>query len=249
MINISKFKNKIKNISFINKTNLVYCKLNALSSNYFKRKKINKIHLLSIPKTCSTIVSGQLKIISKKKKFFFNYYNHYVKPNNLKKNTKYIITIRDPFKRLVSAFYQTIKNKSDNCDNANFYRKKGINYFLIDLSLKSKRCNKLVDTSVHLRENFNTFYKTINMILIHPPVYIIENECLEDDIKKLYYKFGVNFDFNTLDNNLDFFLNYKKDSISKEIVKKVKLTLAKEYEVYNHLKIYKKKINYKFLNR
>ena len=68
-------------------------------------------------------------------------------------------------------------------------------------------------------------------------------------IKKLYYKFGVNFDFNTLDNNLDFFLNYKKDSISKEIVKKVKLTLAKEYEVYNHLKIYKKKINYKFLNR
>ena len=247
MINISKFKYKIKNISFINKTNLVYCKLKALGSNYFKRKEINRIHFLSIPKTGSTIVSSQLKIISKKKKIFFNYYNHYVKPNNLKKNTKYFITIRDPFKRLVSGFYQTIQNKSDNCDNANFYRKKGIDYFLSDLSLKSKRCSKLVDTSVHLRENFNTFYKTINMILIHPPVYIIEHECLEDDIKKLYYKFGVNFDINTLDNKLNF-LNYKKDSISKKIAKKIKLTLAKEYEVYNHLKIYKKKINYKFLN-
>ena len=70
MINISKFKNKIKNISFINKTNLVYCKLNALGSNYFKRKEINKIHFLSMPKTGSTIITHQLEIISKKKKFF-----------------------------------------------------------------------------------------------------------------------------------------------------------------------------------
>ena len=247
MIKLSKFKHKFKNISFINKTNLLYNKLNTLSFNYFKRKEINKIHFLRIPKTGTSYTKSHLEIISKKKKIFFNYYNHYVKPNNLKKNTMYLINIRDPFKRLVSAYYQTIKDKSDNCENANFYKRKGIDYFLNDLYLKSKRCNKLIETSVHLHENFNTFYKTADFILIHPPVYILENECLEDDIKKLYDRFGVDFDINTIDKEI-YFLNYEKYFTKEEIIKKVKSILDNEYKIYNQLKFIKQKINYKFLN-
>jgi len=229
--------------SFFKKFKFIY-HINDIKNYYlsnlnfiFRNKK--KIQFITVPRTGCTL----LLTLFDKFRLNVDWNNHYVKPK-YHTNNNYIISIRNPVDRFISAFYHAKYNQKI------YYHK---NFFILypevdDLAknINKSESTKYIRLSHHLNESLSTFFK-IEHIKKNPPLFIFEFSSLHKDI----YSFLKNFDkidkkkiSNFLSKILGTSPNKKKLSIVGE--KKLKLFLSKDFKVYNYLINNKLKINSNF---
>ena len=204
---------------------------------YFLTKNDN-LQLIEVPRSGTTLLKKILRSLNVKIK----HNNHFIKPK-YNFNKKYVICIRNPVDRFLSAFYHTIQNQ-----RITFY----INYFenspninsLIN-ELPSKKIISYIRLSHHLQESLSTFLD-VDSIKKNPPVYIFDYSTLHNDIRKFFEKDDKN-NKKEIERLLDRkFGMTKKDIINEKNYKILKKFLQKDFEVYKYLVKIKKNINSQF---
>ena len=204
---------------------------------FFKKKK--KLQFITVPRTGSTLLIN----LFNKFKLNIDWNNHYVKPKYFT-NSNYIISIRNPLDRFISAFYHVKYNQKI------YYHK---NFFILypevdDLAknINKKETKKYIRLCHHLNEGLSTFFK-IEDIKKNPPLYIFEFLSLH---RNIYYflKDSNIVDKKKLNNFLSkvFGKSTNKKKLSKISERKLKLFLKQDFKIFNYLMKNKSKINSNF---
>ena len=199
--------------------------------------KNNNLQFIAVPRSGTTLIGN----IIKSQKLEIDYCNHYVKPKyNLKKN--YIISIRDPIDRFVSAFYHTKFNQKITFYKNFFETYPDINSLANDLT--SNKAIRHIRLTHVLNEGLATFL-SIDDIKKNNPKFIFDYSSLHDDIKVFFEK-KLPHKKNEVDKLLNItFGKTNKDEINDRGFQNLKKFLKKDIEVYDYLKIIKKTINLK----
>ena len=195
------------------------------------------MQFVAVPRSGTTLIGN----IIKSQKLEIDYCNHYVKPKyNLKKN--YIISIRDPIDRFVSAFYHTKFNQKITFYKNFFETYPDINSLANDLT--SNKAIRHIRLTHVLNEGLATFL-SIDDIKKNNPKFIFDYSSLHDDIKVFFEK-KLPHKKNEVDKLLNItFGKTNKDQLNDRGFQNLKKFLKKDIEVYDYLKIIKKTINLK----
>lgn len=201
-----------------------------------------KTYFIAVPRSGTTLIGKLLKEFNQK----IEWSNHFFKPKFFNK-LNYIVSIRDPSSRFISAFYHS-KFNQQNSYYKNFFSTYPEVGNLID-DLGSIKAKSHINLTTVLNESLSTFF-TIDYLKKNPPLYIFNYSTIYNDIKKFFYKENRN-------NSKKFIKilkkNYGKTSkkkISKKRLIKLKNYLKKDYIIYDYLLKLKKNYNSKlfFLN-
>ena len=129
---------------------------------FFKKKK--KLQFITVPRTGCTLLIN----VFNKFKLNIDWNNHYVKPKYFI-NSNYIISIRNPVDRFISAFYHAKYNQKI------YYHK---NFFILypEVDDLAKNINKSEATKYmrlchHLNESLSTFFKIEHIKKKPPPLH------------------------------------------------------------------------------
>ena len=200
----------------------------------FRNKK--KIQFITVPRSGTTLCLN----LFDKFRLNVDWNNHYVKPK-YHTNINYIIAIRNPVDRFISAFYHSKYNQQI------FYHK---NFFTLypevdDLAknINKSEATKYIRLCHHLNEGLSTFFK-IEHIKKNPPLYIFEFSSLHKDM----YSFLKSFDKKKISSSLSkiFGNSPNKKKLSKIGERNLKLFLKQDYKIFNFLMKNKSKINLNF---
>jgi hypothetical protein len=231
---------------FYRSTSLRYWK------NLFFRKKITskKIIFIHLPKTSGRYLGKIFKQFKLNKDIQTN--SHQIKIFQLKKNNKYIISIRDPFSRIISAFYDSKRLYKSGKLVGPLYDYIFLNYINFN-ELCEAIYNNNKDKNIHIN---NFFYLTHHIVTgysyfyfntnprVYNPYFIFEHETLYTDVKFFLKKMHISYkgDLPSIKN-----LKYDK-SLSSLSKKNLKLFFGNdEFEIYEYLKKNKNKINSNFI--
>ena len=230
--------------------------LMTIVKNFFQKKK--KINFIHVPKNCGSIIIENLNVIQSRSNYKFKFYNHYFKQYNLSNDEKYIISIRDPIESFISSYNQTLYPKrifkEEKIINLKLNQKflelfPSLNNFCESFyTEKQIYIENFIYCSIHMRERFSSFFKSIENLEENLPIYIVENDTFVEDMQELFEKFNVSFKSNTLQNDR-FRLNYKKENLSDLAKKNLNDYLKLDYEFFNYLKNKKNEINSNFLRK
>ena len=228
--------------------------LMTIVKNFFQKK--NKINFIHVPKNCGSIIIENLNVIQSYSNYKFKFYNHYFKQYNLSNDEKYIISIRDPIESFISSYNQTLypkkKFKEEKIINQKLNQKfldlfPSLNNFCESFyTEKQIYVENFIYCSIHMRERLSSFFKSIENLEKNLPIYIIEKDTFDRDMKEFYERLNVNFNLNSLQND-QFYLDYKKKDLSDLAKKNSNNYLKLDYEFFNYLKNKKNKINLNFL--
>jgi len=228
-----------------------------LKKNYFllfkTRLNLNKnlIYYIHIGKTGGTL----LKSIFLNKKNNIYSLSEDTKLYELDTNQKYIVSIRDPISRFISAFYSR-RNKSEiyskqffSIEAIGFYLYKNANNLAEDLY--SKNILKTILSHISMRciptLNENIFYWfDIQDLKKNPPSFIFENSSFIEDWKIFSEKFG--FHKQEIFNNVDKENRTigKEEYLSEKAKENLKRYYKKDIKIYNYCLKLKKSLE--FLN-
>lgn len=165
---------------------------------------IEQIHFLHIGKNAGTqikFIIEQVNSLSNKK--IFHSYGHDTVLKDLPGNSKYFFSIRHPFTRFFSGFYSrkrkgqprlnvewtehekfAFENFSDANDLAESLYKEGVLGYKATQAIKSIR---------HTAQNQIDWFCRVGAFLeMHPPVWIIRQECFDLDISHFLTKACIN---------------------------------------------------------
>ena len=236
------YKNIVNlSISYLKKFKTAYYLNDVLKFFFYNLKysftKNNNLQFIVVPRSGTTLIGKIIKSLELE----IGYNNHYIKPKyNLKKN--YIISIRDPIDRFVSAFYHTKFNQK-----ITFYK----NFFETypDVSslandLPSNKAIMHIRLTHHINESLSSFL-SIDDIKKNHPKFIFDYSFLHDDIKVFFEKKSPH-----KKNEVDKLLNItfgktNKDQLNDRGFQNLKEFLKKDIEVYDYLKKIKKTTNLK----
>lgn len=224
---------------------------NIIFKNNFKKfdKKIIFIH---IPKTSGTYLAKTFKNFKLDNKIIWN--AHSIKVFQLNNTVDYIISIRNPYSRLMSAFYDVKRLYKKKLVKKKIFKKIFIKYetfndLCIEIYDKNKKLNKDIEnffySTHHIISGYSFFYHNIKPNIIKPK-YIFEHERIEEDIKFFLNKNKIAYKKNYLKNK-----NIYENKYNKVLSVKSKKNLKRffgpnEFNIYNFLKKNKQKINKKF---
>lgn len=206
--------------------------------NYIFKDKKN-LQFMSVPRTGSTLCIN----LFEKFKLNVDWNNHYVKPKYQSKKG-YLISIRDPIDRFISAFYHTKYVQKTYYYKDFFYLYPEVD--ILARNLKNNKSKKYIKLSHHLHEGLSTFFK-IEDIKKNPPLYIFEFSSLHKDI--FFFLKNIN---RINKKKLNQFLTIvkgtspNKKKLSSIGKKNLKIFLSEDYKVYNYLIKRKSKVNLKF---
>lgn len=188
----------------------------------FKKKEI--INYLHIGKTGGS----QIKYILEKninKNFKFKILHHSIRLSNLPKNERYFFSIRNPITRFRSAFYYR-KNRGlpGVFQEWKAHEKKAFDTFVNanDLAENLFKNNKIGDLATaamlsisHLCNKQSEWFDKTAFFELRPPIHIIRQENLKEDMEKLLKKLFLEECFNlnlTLDENISRKNKYPQNS-------------------------------------
>jgi hypothetical protein len=199
--------------------------------------KNNNLQFIIVPRSGTTLIDNIIDFF----KLEIDYDNHYVKPKyNLKRN--YIISIRDPIERFVSAFYHTKSNQKITFYKKFFETYPDVNSLANDLP-SNKAISHIRFTHV-LNEGLATFL-SIDDIKKNNPKFIFDYSSLHDDIKVFLEK-KLPHKKNEIDKLLNTtFGETNKGHLNDGGLQNLKEFLKKDIEVYDYLKMMKKTTNLK----
>ena len=230
--------------------------LMTIVKNFFQKK--NEINFIHVPKNCGSIIIENLNVIQSRSNYKFKFYNHYFKQYNLSNDEKYIISIRDPIESFISSYNQTLYPKRKFKEHKIIIPKLNQKFLELFPTLnnfcesfyteKQIYIENFIYCSIHMRERFCSFFKSIENLEKNLPIYIIEKDTFVEDMHELFQKFNVSFKFNTLQNDM-FRLNYKKENLSDLAKKNLNDYLKLDFEFFNYLKNKKNEINSNFLRK
>ena len=209
--------------------------------NYFFKDK-NNLQFIRVPRTACSFCTRMFE----KFKLNIDSNNHYVKPKYQSKKG-YLISIRDPIDRFISAFYHVKHVQKIYFHKDFFYLYPEVD--TLARNLKNNETKKYIRLSHHLHEGLSTFFK-IEDIKRNPPIYIFEFSSLHKDI--FFFLKNVNrINKNKLNQFLAIVTNSSpnKKKLSSIGKKNLKIFLREDYKVYNYLIKRKSKINLKFINK
>jgi len=220
---------------------LLYLKFKAffIRHEYKKNKEIFFIH---IPKTAGTTISNIFKNKYFKNKIIIK--GHYFRPFFLNKKNRYLLSIRDPIKRMESGFYQQRKDKADKIGNLIFKKYLTFNTLAENLIVNNKVNYFAIFASKYLyslNEGYRFFFINSKTRFPH---YIIEQENLTKDLNFFLAKLNIK--------NQNKFIrfkstsNFKKIKLSNLAIKNIKKIYKKEFLIYSKLKKSKVMINRNF---
>lgn len=191
-------------------------------SSIFKKKVI--VNYLHIGKTGGS----QIKYIlnrNSKKNFKFKILHHSIKLSNLPYNEKYFFSIRDPISRFRSAFfYRKNKGLPGVFQDWKLHEKKAFEIFsnandLAENLFKSNTIGNCATAAMlsisHLCNQQSGWFEKNAFFDLRPPVHIIRQEHLKDDMNVLLKKLFTQNDYDlnlTDDENVSRKNKYPKDS-------------------------------------
>ena len=233
----------IINLSSLKRFKFFYL-INDIKNYYFNNLKFifkykRKLQFITVPRTGCTLCINMFN----KFRLNIDWNNHYVKPKYNSSNN-YIISIRNPVDRFISAFYHAKYNQQI------FYHK---DFFILypeidDLAknIHKKEATEYIRLCHFLNETLSTFFN-IEYIKKNPPLYILEFSSLHKDI----YFFLKNFNKVDKKKIAKFLSNIfgsspNKKKLSSDGKKKLNFFLREDIKVYNYLIKNKPKINSNF---
>lgn len=231
--------------------------IKSLKYKIFTKERKNKISFIHIPRTGGSFIRNKLLSLNKQQNIFF-LPGHYFKSFFLKKKEEYFFVIREPSKRMISAFY-AIKLKKNKLyiENLIFKKYPEFNDLLEDLyhNEKINLLAKLAFNNLYvLNEGYRFFFNKKNFEE-NKPIYIIDLNNLDDDLKVILTKLNIYEKFFEDSNMISIFGhdtikntgNYnKKYKLTDKAEKNLKKLAAEEYEMYNYIMQQKDEINMKF---
>ena len=224
---------------------LRYWKNLIFKKNYTSSKFI----FIHVPKTSGTYLSNIFRKHNLTNKISMN--SHDAKVFQLNPDNKYLISIREPFSRLTSSFYDAQKLNRQGKLNDKLYDHIFSNYntfnHLCENIFNKKRgedkiIKKFFFLTHHIITGYSYFFYKINPNIFKPS-YIFEHENLENDIKTFLKRFNIR-----KVNKIDKIKNTKYNKFLSLLSKKNLKTFfgKREFEIYQSLKKNKKKINNNF---
>ena len=206
------------------------------------KKNSKKIYFLHVPKTGGTFIKKYIELNSN----YFLYKTHFYHCNFLLEKEKYILSIRNPVDRIVSAFYFAKGRKHTAFDEFIFNKYNDINSLAEDLSSFKKKWLAILFLRYirYINYGYRFYYKkkyTKNLI------YILEQENMFDDLNKLFKKLNIN---QTVEDKIINKNTEKKyPALTPKALNNLNKFFKEDYKIYKQLKNNKDYINFKFLNQ
>ena len=207
-----------------------------------KKYKDSDIHFLHIGKCAGTQIdqlSEQVNKISNKGKIIKH--GHYVYLKDIRYESKYFFSIRNPLSRFKSGFYSR-KRKGyprikaewslhdslafDNFDHANDLAES-----LFEDGILGERAFAAINSIQHTAQNQSDWFRTVGGFLnLHPPVWIIRQENFEEDFQKFLERSGLGVSFEDIEISQDPVSSHSNDySDIPELSHKAKRNLERWY--------------------
>lgn len=222
----------------------------AVFFNYkFRKYPKDQIFFFHISKCAGTALSDVFNEINQKSNINILRFGHAVKSKhvNFSKKNRYIVNIREPLDRFLSAFYARKKSPNlidkneincfENFPDANLLAES-----LTSTNLTTKNNALYAMKKIKLVNHNYSQWFNIDFINKHQPFFIFEQENIEKDFKRFCKKinFNKNIELKVVNKNKIF---PKKTILTKKSTENLKNYMKEDIKIYNKLLNLKSIIN------
>jgi hypothetical protein len=164
------------------------------------------IHFLHISKTGGTnLVNSLEKANASQERYFFIKHSHDTRLSDIPKNQRYFFSVRDPISRFVSGFYsRQRKGKPRHVKEHTAEERLAFAQFTTPNELaaalqpdhsKNREAVKAMNAIGHTRRHmFHTFGDSYDFLSLRPPLMVLRQEHLSEDVISLFCSLGINID-------------------------------------------------------